>query len=504
MLVAASRKLFAFPVMLASIVVLWVYLAAGHGVGDPDIWWHLKNAEHLFQNGRLPDSDLFSFTMAGHPWVNHEWLAEIPYYLAWRAGGLTGLYVLFLLLLIVILLGNFYWAFRTSGNLKGAFLVGCYSVLLAAVSFGPRMILFGYLAMLLLLLLLWRERTSGDAPLWTMPLIFCFWINCHASWLFGFILLAIFMVSGLWEGSWGRVEARRWSRRQFRRLLAYGGVSVAALFVNPIGYRLVFYPFEFIFEQKLNVASIDEWASVNFHDARGKVVLAFLAALFLGALLRNCRWKLEEVLLAGLGIYLGLTHIRFLFLAALVTAPFAARLLDLVPPYRPEIDKAAINAVILAGVLTVVVARFPSEAKLQRDVEQRYPEAALRYMEQQGIRGRTFHDYVWGGYLVWRAPWMKTFVDGRTDIFETGGVLKDYLDVLALKDSFAVLDRHRIDFVMARTDSRLAYLVENSENWKLTYRDEVTSLYERARPISTQPASQAGLVGAGAAADARP
>jgi hypothetical protein len=99
---------------------------------------------------------------------------------------------------------------------------------------------------------------------------------------------------------------------------------------------------------------------------------------------------------------------------------------------------------------------------------------------------------------------MKTFVDGRTDIFETGGVLKDYLDVLALKDSFAVLDRHRIDFVMARTDSRLAYLVENSENWKLTYRDEVTSLYERARPISTQPASQAGLVGAGAAADARP
>jgi hypothetical protein len=466
--------------MLASIIALWVYMAAGQGVWDPDIWWHLKNAEYLFQNHKLPDSDLFSFTLAGHPWLNHEWLAEVPYYLALRAAGLTGIYVLFLLLLVLILLGVFYWAWKSNRNLKGAFLVGCAAVPLATVSFGPRTLLFGYIFMLLLLLLLWKERTQGNAPLWTLPLLFCVWVNFHGSWLFGMIILGIFIASGIWEGSWARVDAHRWQPGQLRRLLGWGGASVAALFVNPMGHRLVLYPIEFVLHQKLNVGHVDEWASVDFNNPRGKVVMAFLAAVVLGVLLRNCRWKLEEVLLAGFGFYLGLTHIRFLFLMAILTAPFVARLLDQIPPYRPEIDKPALNAVIIAGILAVLVARFPSEAALRQGVEQRYPASALAYMEKNGLRGRTFHDYMWGGYIIWHAPWMKTFIDGRTDIFETGGVLRDYLDVGMLRNSLGVLDKYEIEYVMVKSESHVVYLLEVSGQWRRIYQDSLATVFTRA------------------------
>src|SRR3989304_2085413 len=203
-----------FPFMLASIIALWVYLIANRDVGDPDVWWHMRNAQYLIENLKLPNSDVYSYTVAGTPWINHQWLAEIPYYLAYRVGGLLGIYVLYLALVEGILLGLFYLAYKTSGNVKGAFLVGCFSVLLAAVSFGPRTLLFGYVYLLALLLLLHRYRSTGKGPLWILPFLFCGWVNTHGSWLFGMIVLAIFIVTGLVEGTWGRIEAVRWTPQQ--------------------------------------------------------------------------------------------------------------------------------------------------------------------------------------------------------------------------------------------------------------------------------------------------
>src|SRR5207247_8297028 len=65
---------------------LWlVHQKAEAGVGDPDIWWHLENARLLVTTHHLPRFDTFSYTTLGHPWMDHEWLSEVAYYLAWRA-----------------------------------------------------------------------------------------------------------------------------------------------------------------------------------------------------------------------------------------------------------------------------------------------------------------------------------------------------------------------------------------------------------------------------------
>ena len=82
---------FSFPAMLVMLLIGIVFTMARKGFADPDIWWHLRNAEFLFTQHQLPRQDYYSFTVAGHPWINHEWLAEVPYYLAWRVGGLVGI-----------------------------------------------------------------------------------------------------------------------------------------------------------------------------------------------------------------------------------------------------------------------------------------------------------------------------------------------------------------------------------------------------------------------------
>ena len=69
--------------------------------------------------------------------------------------------------------------------------------------------------------------------------------------------------------------------------------------MNPFGWRLVYYPFDLAFKQKLNITHVAEWVSVDFHDFRGKMVLVLIVGLLVSALVRNRRWN---VLAASSGL----------------------------------------------------------------------------------------------------------------------------------------------------------------------------------------------------------
>ena len=70
---------------------------------------------------------------------------------------------------------------------------------------------------------------------------------------------------------------------------------MAGLFLNPYTYHLVFYPFNFAFQQRLNVNHVDEWMSLDFHGVRGKILFGMLAATLILALARKRRWSLDQL-----------------------------------------------------------------------------------------------------------------------------------------------------------------------------------------------------------------
>jgi len=346
--------------------------------------------------------------------------------------------------------------------------------------------LFGYVYLLILLLLLLKFRSTGQAPLWVLPLLFCIWVNSHGSWFIGMVIFGIIIASGLVEGTWGKVEAVRWSPQQLRRLLKVFGASALALFLNPYGYRLVYYPLDLAFRQKLTVGYVEEWASVDFHDARGKFVLFLLVVLLLGALVSRYRWKLEEVVLALFALYSGLTYVRFLFLAAILLAPLLAKFLDFLPPYRPEIDKPLLNAVMIFLVFLIVAGLFPSRAELENGVAKTYPVDALVSVKAHPLSGRVLNWYSWGGYLIWNHRDIKVFIDGRSDVFEYAGVFQDYLDAINLNGSFDLLDKYQIRYVLFPSKNALSYTLEHHPDWKVIYKDKVAVLFERIGQLPNQ------------------
>ena len=481
------RRLVSFPAMLVSVLFVSPFFASldiQHGapvMRDPDLWWHLRNAQVLLTTHRFIRSDIYSFTTFGQPWVNPEWLAEIPYYLAYRAFAERGVFLVMLFTVDLVIAGVLALCYRRSGQISASWLATWIAVLLAAINIGPRTILFGWLCFLAEMLLLDSFRRGRDR-LWLLVPLYAVWINLHGTWLIGLAFFLLFLVSGLVEGSWGCIEAVRWTPPQLRKLIAVATTSLAALFVNPYGWRLVLYPFDLIFRQRLNVAVVDEWRSVDFQSFYGTLVFLVVAGLMLFTLVQRRSWQLSDVLFAPLAFYAALTHSRFLFLAGIVVCPmltveFGSHVFS---DYDPRKDKPWLNVIFMAGFYFFGISHIPSSATLHAAESRYFPVAALPDLNIHCRDRHVLNRYEWGGYLIWNARDIPVFLDSRTDIFEHHGVLLDYLEATDLNDSFAILDRYRIGCVLLSPDSKLVYLLRHSPEWKVQYADQTAALILRA------------------------
>jgi hypothetical protein len=445
---------------------------------EPDIWWHLRNARQLEQQHRFPGTDTYSFGAAGAPWLDHEWLSEILFFLGFRAIGLQGILAIYFAVLVLIYVGVYYSSCRAGASCKNAVITTLLAIFLGVVSIGPRVLLFGWLCMVGLLLVLDHfQRSHKD--LWLLPPLFTLWINLHGTWVFGIVVLAITIVSGLAEGKWGLVVARRWSPLQLRKLVLVFAASLAALFVNPFGYRLVLYPFDFLLHRSISRKYVEEWQSVDLGSGNGKLALILIFALLAAALFSRRCWKLDEVLLIVFALWAALSHSRSLFFAGLIIPPILAPRFMLFPPYQRELDKPRLNGCIMAIVVVLVIFLFPSAAKLEQKVEGEYPKAALEFMQQQHVNGRIFNQYVWGGYIEWSAPELKPFIDGRADIFVTNRTFDEYFSAVLIRKPFEVLDKYRIDYALLEPKRPLSYLLGHSSAWRQIYSDNVAILFQR-------------------------
>ena len=483
------RRLFSFPAMLVAILFASPFFASldvqqgGPVMRDPDIWWHLRNAENLFSTHHFMRQDLYSFTTYHQPWINPEWLAEIPYYIGFHFFGERGLFLVMLAAVELFIGGMLLRCYRRSGEVSSAFLATWIAVLLAAINIGPRTILFGWLCFLGELLLL-EAFLRGRDSIWLLPPLYALWINLHGSWLIGYTFFILFIASGLLEGSWGSIVARRWTRQQRRKLILVGVVSLAAVFVNPYGWRLVVYPFDLLLHQRLNLAVIDEWRSVSFQSFYGILMFVLASGMLVFTLARRRDWPLHELLFALLALYLGLSHERFLFLAGMIICPMlAVELAGLVfAPYDARKDnKRFLNVAFIVGFYIFAFRHIPTSMELHAAEAKYFPVAALPDVQRACTNEHTLNRYEWGGFLIWNARDIPVFVDSRTDIFEYHGVLADYLKATTVNDSLAILDHYHIGCVLMNPDSPFVYLLQHTPGWRTQYQDKGTALLVRSR-----------------------
>ena len=151
-----------------------------------------------------------------------------------------------------------------------------------------------------------------------------------------------------------------------------------------------------------------------------------------------------------------------------------------VPRYRREDDTPVINAFVILLIVVGVIHYWPRQPRLEALVAEQYPVDAVSYLHTHRPTAPMLNFYLWGGYLNWRDPRLKMFIDSRVDIFEYSGVLKDYLDIITLNQPDALLNKYGIRYVLFPHGEALTYVLQHDPNWKVLYSDEISVLLEKA------------------------
>ncbi len=188
----------------------------------------------------MPALDPFTFASADRPWIDLHWLFQLMLAAAHRAGGVPGMIVMAAAACAaVVLIGM-------TTRQRGwpiAVTTACWLPALAAMSarFDPRPEVLSLLGVAVYLAILFRlERRPALA--WFLPLIQVIWVNAHALFVLGPIILIAY-----WVECVARAIGEKAPLDQPRRSawLHLGGASLAALLAclaNPYGLRGALFP----------------------------------------------------------------------------------------------------------------------------------------------------------------------------------------------------------------------------------------------------------------------
>lgn len=390
--------------LVIGLILLALFLIINFNNLDPDLGWHLRSGQFILFNHAVPHTDAFSNAMPGYEWVDHEWLLQLIF--AWFARyRLWPLLQIIFALLWFLPIGIWLWRARRFPEI---FVVTMAALLLLGY-LGVRPHLVSYLFYFAVLEICYARyvRASQTKFFYILPLIFLLWANLHGGFPAGIAILAIFTLAS----------------RSFRVIdLSVLTASIGATFLNPYGWHLYQEAFR-VFSSPYLAKYINEWQSAFLLPVLpSSVTLSVLVLLGLTGMfalpvfvLARFRKKYPwPVLLTG-----GIMFIAFIKTLKLGPLYFLTALSVLADGFnlaRAEINrKLEIWKILKFGPLLFLLA-FALLWYGSASGTQIYPESATRVLQvyqANGLAGNVFNVYDWGGYLLWQAPEVKVFIDGR-------------------------------------------------------------------------------------------
>jgi hypothetical protein len=467
--------------MLASTLVALAVLTVRSRFSDPDLWWHLRTGQIIWTERAIPHTDLLSFTTGQYPWVPHEWLSQLSMYAAWRAGEYSGLMLWFCILAAALLVIQYLSCWLYSGNAKVAFLGALVTWFFATEGLAIRPQMFGYTLLACELLILHLGRSGDPRWFYLLPLLLVVWVNSHGSFFLGMIVLAMVLLFGFIDVTVGFIPSRPLDPARRKTLLRAALLSVAGLFVNPVGIELLAYPLRTIFDQRMQLDAVTEWQRLSFDDIRAFGFLALAGGMLLIALVRGTLLYLDELALLALVFVMAVLHQRLLFAWGIVAAPVLCRqLANAWDQYQPSRDRILPNAVFTLASLGIALAAFPAQSALVSQVRLGNPVEAVDFIRRAHLAGRMLNDYVYGGYLSWALPEQKVFIDGRADVYAWTGVFADYGAWATLReDPNRILDKYDISFCLLPQSAPMTRAMRYLPGWSEQYADSQAVIFAR-------------------------
>lgn len=444
---------------------------------DPDLFWHLRGGADIWAAGHPVLKDTWNYLFQGKIWVNQQWLTEVLLARAFALGGFWGLAALRTVVAlgtVALLLSALSRRPTVARYLAAAVFVAC-----SAKFFLFRTHTFSFLMMAALLFVL--ERKQGWRRLPWLCGLFALWANLHAFFGLGLLVAGCCILAEWW------IAGQKFTPAGLAPL-AVVPACVAASFINPFGYRVWETAFATLGHSESYL--VTEWWPVwryPFSANAGFYLLAGGLILLVALRRKSVSWPslLAPALLAVMGA-------RSVRLTSVFTLPAMPLLADLIAGLIPEAEakgeglpqrwKPMISSALfgfftlgLSWILSNPIS-VPSEVRRQD-----YPVGAVSYLRANGLTGRIFNEFDWGGYIVWALPGAQTTIDGRTGVllFPWGHMTAWRQTVDAELGWRARLEEGNPDFVLLYSDDYIALQLRTDPGWQLLYEDHLSALFGR-------------------------
>ena len=384
---------------------------------DPDLWGHLRFGLDALASRHLSTIDPYSFTQ-DVPWINHEWLSEVAFAVAYRGGGVLGL----VLLKAVVLSAAFALlaaAVRGVDDRRRWWLLATGIIGVAPAAFTIRPQLWTLLAVALLSYALNHRRWLP-----VIPVLFAVWANLHGGWIVGMGIGALWLV--------GRVIDRRASAVPLAEAIALMAAALATL-LNPYGWRL----WAFLLSTVRPSRNISEWRPLwQQEDVSAALIwIAIGLVIVMPTLVRR-----RSALTWADALPVAWLAIMSVFVARLVPLFGEVALLGFGAAWRTtersgtdwkspaervsaafEGLKASatkshlvVEAVALSAICLVNL--VPESRCLRIDDTWTPDLQAAAALDTSSVRGRLVLPFNWGEYAIWHfAPRLRVSIDGRRE-----------------------------------------------------------------------------------------
>lgn len=458
-----------------------VFLLASFNISDFDSWIHLSFGRHIVESRSFAGHELFVYPNLGAAITNPYWFFQIPLYLSYKAGGLSGVVVF---KSVVVSVSFFFFAkLLNEFGVKNiyAFLFSFLTALLVRFRFVERPEIFGYLFFIIFLFVLTRAYYRNTKLIYILPFIQILWANSHQSASLGIMTVLVFFGGMIFDKYVRKTDAMRtdWKTPKYIMMILIIAVLISGgYFLNPYSYSNLFAPAVLFFNIGIS-QSINEMQPVTFDPSYLSAYFAVLIVSILSILLNWRRIPSAWIVLFLVFSFVSFKVVRSLPLFFFISMPLIAMSASELKFKKAVLRKlypAAISAVIAAAIFfSGIYGRY---AFGFGEEKQLFASDSADFVKENDLdKKRIFNYFGWGGYLSWKLGEGKVFIDGR---YAEGGLSNDYDHILAASSKWKeLIKKYDIEIIIVNSIGfsdgmvyPLIYALLSDSLWRPVYAGE--------------------------------
>lgn len=457
-------------------------------VKDTDFGWHYRCGEDFLAQGKLCLQNEYAYFLPNYQWAYSNFIYDISLAFVYDHFSMVGISILGSLIFTSIFSLLF---FLYKGGLFSRVMA-----ILVTISLSHSVLLLGYRSQILGLLFLVLELAILEGPrpfkipslrLFFLELLFLIWANSHPSFFLGPLILSIWL-------SWQLLESHFKKKGEVvTQTLASFSLLALSVFVttlNPFGWR-IYQEVVSHFLSPLN-QMIAEWVNPGWPHILLITILTSVIIFFIFKKKIPLDYKLILLVFFAYFAVSAKRNLPLYYIIALWLLS-ETNLFYLIK----ESVMSLLNriVVIFLGLLiawmifidhtiSYTIAYDTNREIYCRQGLVRLPCKAVDYF--QGKSGNIFNMYEDGGFLVWKLPQMKVFVDGRMPAWQDENGKSPYLVYLEIIQTQAnwneKLAQYKTDYLLINVGTFLELLLQKEApnlGWLQGYRDQEVVIYQK-------------------------